>query len=74
MPEAPAVSAPAPAATDLVRGLTAAAGLAPSAAEVELLASVYPALRAAADRLRDIAGDADPAPAFDPVRLFTAGS
>lgn len=66
----PEVSPPA-ATVDLVRALTAAAGLLPSAAEVELLASAYPALRAAADRLQDIAGDTDPAPVFDPARLFT---
>lgn len=58
--------------TELVRALTAAAGLAPSAAEIESLAVAYPALRDAADRLQAIAGDADPAPVFDPVPLFRA--
>lgn len=54
----------------LVRALVAAAGLRPSPAEIETMAAAYPALRGAADRLQQVAGDADPAPAFDPVPLF----
>jgi hypothetical protein len=72
-PGSPApVTAPSEAVTGLVRALLSAAGLPASEAEFELLASAYPALRAAADRLQAIAGDSDPAPVFDPVRLFTA--
>jgi hypothetical protein len=66
----PVAAAPDPVA-GLVRSLTTAAGLPPSDDEVGLLASAYPALRAAADRLQALAGDTDPAPVFDPVRLFT---
>lgn len=54
----------------LVRSLTAAAGLSPSEEEIETLAAAYPVLRAAADRLQEIAADTDPAPVFDPVPLF----
>jgi hypothetical protein len=61
-----------PATAELVRAMTAAAGLAPSPAEIEALALAYPAIRAAADRLQAIAGDADPAPVFDPVPMFRA--
>ena len=57
---------------DLVRALIAAAGLRPSEAEIEILAAAYPGLRAAADRLQEIAGDTDPAPVFDPVPMFGA--
>ena len=59
-----------PATVELVRAMIAAAGLAPSPAEIETLAAAYPALRAAADRLQVIAADADPAPVFDPVPMF----
>jgi hypothetical protein len=61
---------PAPSDLELVRAMTAAAGLAPAPAELSALAAAYPALRAAADRLQAIAGDTDPAPVFDPVALF----
>ena len=57
---------------DLVRALAAAAGLSPSETEIEVLAAAYPAMRAAADRLQEIAGDTDPAPVFDPVPMFPA--
>jgi hypothetical protein len=68
----PGVQSPVATTVELVRALTAAAGLTPSAAEIESLAAAYPALRAAADRLQAIAGDADPAPVFDPVPMFRA--
>jgi hypothetical protein len=61
-----------PSTEDLVRAMTAAAGLAPSDAEIEALAAAYPVLRAAADRLEVIAADVDPAPVFDPVPMFRA--
>ena len=61
-----------PETVDLVRALIAAAGLRPSEAEIEILAAAYPGLRAAADRLQEIAGDTDPAPVFDPVPMFGA--
>lgn len=57
----------------LVRALAASAGLSPSEEEIEALAAAYPGLRAAADRLQEIAGDTDPAPVFDPVPMFPAG-
>lgn len=57
----------------LVRALAASAGLSPSEEEIEALAAAYPALRAAADRLQEIAGDTDPAPVFDPVPMFPVG-
>jgi hypothetical protein len=58
---------------DLVRALAAAAGLSLSETEIEGLAAAYPAMRAAADRLQETAGDTDPAPVFDPVPMFQAG-
>lgn len=57
----------------VVRAMVTAAGLHPSEAEIETLAAAYPALRAAADRLQELAGDTDPAPVFDPVPMFPAG-
>ena len=56
----------------LVRALVTAAGLSLSEAEIEAMAVAYPALRAAADHLQSIAGEADPAPVFDPVPMFGA--
>lgn len=57
----------------VVRAMAAAAGLPPAEDEIEALAAAYPALRAAADRLQELAGDTDPAPVFDPVTMFPAG-
>jgi hypothetical protein len=55
---------------ELVRTMTAAAGLRPSDDELATLAEAYPALRGAADRLYPLAADADPAPVFDPVSFY----
>ncbi|HSZ43383.1 MAG TPA: hypothetical protein VK817_25755 [Trebonia sp.] len=68
----PDVQSPPQTTVELVRALTTAAGLAPSAAEIESLAVAYPILRGAADRLQAIAGDTDPAPVFNPVPMFQA--
>jgi hypothetical protein len=65
-------TAVSPDTVSLVRALVTAAGLRPSEAEIEAMAVAYPALRAAADHLQAIAGDADPAPVFDPVPMFGA--
>jgi hypothetical protein len=68
---APAVP-PSPSTVEQVRALLAAAGLTPSPAETEILASAYPVLRAVADRLYPLVYDDDPAPVFDSVPLFRA--
>jgi ABC-type nitrate/sulfonate/bicarbonate transport system substrate-binding protein len=58
----------------LVRGLLTAAGLSPADDEIAYLATAYPRMRGAADRLQAIVSDTDPAPVFDPVPLFASGS
>jgi hypothetical protein len=55
---------------ELVRTMTAAAGLRPGDDELATLAEAYPALRGAADRLYPLAADADPAAVFDPVSFY----
>lgn len=61
-------------ATGRVRALLAAAGLNPPEAEVEVMAAAYPEFRAMADRLYPLVYDDDPAPVFDPVRMFQGRS
>lgn len=72
MPDATPV--PAPEHAERVRALLAAAGLNPPEAEVAALAAAYPQFWAMADRLYPLVYDDDPAPVFDPVALFGAGS
>lgn len=63
-----------PETTERVRALLAAAGLNPPEADIAVMAAAYPGFRAAADRLYPLVYDDDPAPVFDPVLIFQAGS
>lgn len=65
---------PPPDAAERVRALLAAAGLNPPEAEIAVMTAAYPQFRAMADRLYPLVYDDDPAPVFDPVLIFQAGS
>jgi len=60
-----------PATQEAVRALLSAAGLRPTEAEIDTITAHYRGFRAAADRLRATVDDDDPAPVFDPVRMFS---
>jgi hypothetical protein len=63
-----------PTSQETVRALLSAAGLRPTEAEIETISAHYRGFRAAADRLRAIVYDDDPAPVFDPVRMFSGSA
>jgi hypothetical protein len=73
-PAVPDAAVPDAGTVALVRGLLTAAGLSPAEDEIAYFATAYPRMRGAADRLQAIVSDTDPAPVFDPVPLFAAGS
>lgn len=71
MPDIQDPATSSPGTRDEVRALLSAAGLRPTEAEIETITAQYQGFRAAADRLRAIVYDDDPAPVFDPVRMFS---